>query len=451
MNRKILIFIFIFILSLQFNVFAETILEEKDFYIEGGTAVEFFLEPSRDLTAVHVQGKPWSQYYLSYYNSKGEKILDSFLIGAGHNVKRNDVHRIVLYCKNSVTVTTFSVGGPPIPLTYLNFDNDLEKQEFTYNFSENVIVEKEDISFLNSKGDNIDFNITYGNKCFIIKPTSNLDSDDYSITVDVVTNAKDENSFCDDVPINNFNLNNPIKLLKVEINKYSNVVNYYFNKDILVKLADIKLSNEEGNLDNFDFIVNNNCLSVQLDDLKGGKYYLDILKVSNINNLDDYILNLNTFDFSIDGLKFINKNFNTYVNNDFNDFTFLFNKELESANVIIKNEDSILSSNFNIIDKTLILTLDDLLVDDMEYEIVITDISSLDGNYIESPLIFNFKTMGIITDIPIVDGILLPILNIFDIAWNSGFRIVILAIGLGVIFIISKWLWLKLKLWLRSV
>lgn len=41
--------------------------------------------------------------------------------------------------------------------------------------------------------------------------------------------------------------------------------------------------------------------------------------------------------------------------------------------------------------------------------------------------------------------------GIFDSAKSAGITIVLGAIGIGVIFIVGKWLWGKAKQWLKSV
>jgi hypothetical protein len=44
-----------------------------------------------------------------------------------------------------------------------------------------------------------------------------------------------------------------------------------------------------------------------------------------------------------------------------------------------------------------------------------------------------------------------PMLGLFDTAQSTGITIVVAAIGIGVIFVVAKWLWGKTKTWLKAV
>lgn len=44
-----------------------------------------------------------------------------------------------------------------------------------------------------------------------------------------------------------------------------------------------------------------------------------------------------------------------------------------------------------------------------------------------------------------------PMEGLFATAQTAGIAIVVAAIGIGVIFVVAKWLWGKTKQWLKSV
>lgn len=50
-----------------------------------------------------------------------------------------------------------------------------------------------------------------------------------------------------------------------------------------------------------------------------------------------------------------------------------------------------------------------------------------------------------------LDEIVAPMTGLFSTAQTTGITIVVAAIGIGVIFIVAKWLWGKTKQWLKSV
>lgn len=50
-----------------------------------------------------------------------------------------------------------------------------------------------------------------------------------------------------------------------------------------------------------------------------------------------------------------------------------------------------------------------------------------------------------------LEQITTPMTGLFDTAQSAGITIVVAAIGIGVIFIVAKWLWGKTKQWLKSV
>lgn len=50
-----------------------------------------------------------------------------------------------------------------------------------------------------------------------------------------------------------------------------------------------------------------------------------------------------------------------------------------------------------------------------------------------------------------LEQITTPMVGLFDTAQTTGITIVVAAIGIGVIFIVAKWLWGKTKTWLQSV
>ncbi len=50
-----------------------------------------------------------------------------------------------------------------------------------------------------------------------------------------------------------------------------------------------------------------------------------------------------------------------------------------------------------------------------------------------------------------LEAIQAPMEGLFSTAQTAGVAIVVAAIGIGVIFIVAKWLWGKTKQWLKSV
>lgn len=245
-------------------------------------------------------------------------------------------------------------------------------------------------------------------------------------------------------------LQEPLTFIEKIEDLANNLFTYVFNKNVTTDKSKISVKNDLGEQIDFNYVVENNLLKISPVGLIGGRYNINVLEVKSIDN-SEVLTNLPTINFAIKGFELLNKNFGDYITLQIKEFKLTFTKDISDANIYMTDsENNIVSSTFIKSGANLILNLNDTLLENKEYKIVIDKLISVDGLSIDSNLIYSVKTIKTLGNVGI-DTIMASFLSIFTESKNRGILIVILAIGIGVIFIIAKWLWNKLKLWLRKV
>lgn len=343
----------------------------------------------------------------------------------------------------SVTINGLYLEGEVVfNLKTSNFNNKLK--QYVFEFTDTPII-NDDIIIKNSIGQSIDYELSITDKKIILQ-FDELQQDTYTIETFTVSNNNTDKIV--DVPQKTFVYSNPLTFIQKIYNKIENTLTYIFSKDIKVDKSDIIYRDKDNNEFDFDYEVNKNKLIIFIDNLKEGIFKIKPLKVDSIDDLET-LTNLPEHTVQIYGIQLINKNFGNYISSGLQNLILTFDKNIESLNVVLKNntDNVIVPTNYIISDNKIYIDYDSL-TDDIDYTLEINTLKSVDNFKIDL-LTFNFKTIKTTGDVGI-DTIISEFLNIFTEAQNRGTKIVILAIALGIIFIIAKWLWNKTKLWLKK-
>lgn len=241
----------------------------------------------------------------------------------------------------------------------------------------------------------------------------------------------------------------PLSFVSVSFDKLQNVINYVFNRNISVNKEDISFTNDLGIQQDFNYTVKDNILSILSLVNHQGQYNVQPKKVytddkkENTTNIPAYVL-------KIQGIELVYKNFGNFISADLQNLILSFDRNISSAKIILKNntDNSVISTDLIINNEKLIIDYDPFK-EDTGYTLIIESLNAQDGSNLDKPLVFDFKTVKTTGNVGI-DIIVSEFLNVFTVAQNRGILIVVLAIGIGVIFIISKWLWNKTKFWLKK-
>lgn len=129
---------------------------------------------------------------------------------------------------------------------------------------------------------------------------------------------------------------------------------------------------------------------------------------------------------------------------------FNFNKNIDSRTLkysLIDGDGNVVSCSVNTVGTKVIFT--PILVSSKKYTFVFSEIKDFNGNVYSTPITIKFETMRGSGDKDF-DTITSDFLNVVSWIKEHGLIIVLGAILLGLIFITSKWLWKKLKIWLAA-
>lgn len=241
----------------------------------------------------------------------------------------------------------------------------------------------------------------------------------------------------------------PFNLLSSKYNSTSNDAIYEFSKNILINKEDIKILDNDNNSIDFTYEVIGKKLTIIPTLEKQGTYKIKLLSVfdednQNLNNISDLV-----FDYK-DNIKILSRNFQKFISHDLENLILIFDRDIQSADLILLDKDSntILETDIIITGKKLIIDYD-FFKEDTNYLLQISQVLANDSTKINN-IEFEFRSLKT-TGNSGIDTILAEFLNIFIEAKNTGIKIVILAIGIGIIFIISIWLWNKSKRWLKKI
>ncbi|GEM_PF-886941 len=459
MKIKLLFITFLLFITIQYQVFAEPNDYIIQFKYNNGTGsssigTHIFDEPVNVKSLYYDLDKDKEGGSLTFYNSSNIRIgtinfgrydRNSIKVVDFYDVKRVD------YTKVWMAITTYNLYDYEISLLSIKektFNNST--QEIKYSFNKTVNVSENDILFKDSQNNDIPFDYYVSDKNVIIKPKNLLTTGDYKITLFKVT-AYD--SYYGNQQLNNldfsFNIDEPLSFIDSVFDKFNNVIKYIFNKGIAVNIEDISFTDESGNKHDFNFNVENNILSIFPYAKSEGRYKVQLKKIFSLDG-SEYLDNLPVYNLEITGITLINKNFGTYISSDLQNLILTFDRDIQSAGITLRNntDDSLMESQLIINGEKLIIDYDSF-TENTSYTLTINILNAVDGNTLKNPLVFNFKTVKT-TGNGGVDTIFSEFLNIFTEAQNKGIKIVVLAIGIGIIFIISKWLWNKTKLWLKK-
>jgi hypothetical protein len=326
----------------------------------------------------------------------------------------------------------------------LNSQYNPDVQEYTYDFAMIPIVNA-NIIVKNSKGELVNFTKTITNKTLKLK-FNNLVTGDYTIESFQVDNNIDS-SIIINTGLKTFTIEEPLSFIQKVIDTVNNVITYIFNKDISVEKSDIQYLDSNNVQQEFDYSVQDNKLNIFINSIKDGKFRIQPIKVNSADGKES-VTNIPIHSYEILGLQLLNRNFGQHVPKDIENLIFTFNKQLSSASVTLKD-----LTNDIIIDTSTVIMNDKLIVDydtlshDTEYQLILNSVIDTNGSKLEN-IDIRFKTLKS-TGNSGIDTIISEFLNIFTQAQNTGLKIVIIAILTGIIFIVSSWLWLKLRRWVK--
>lgn len=129
---------------------------------------------------------------------------------------------------------------------------------------------------------------------------------------------------------------------------------------------------------------------------------------------------------------------------------FNFNKNVDSRTLkytIVDGDGNDVSCSVNVVGTKV--TFSPILLNSKKYTFTFLEIKDFNENVYNSPITINFETMTS-SGQKDFDGITSGILEFIGFIKEHGLIIVLAAILLGIIFIISRWLWKKLKIWLAT-
>ncbi|WP_313343617.1 hypothetical protein [Sedimentibacter sp.] len=459
MKKKILIIALLFFIIIQYQFIAYGLDFPIKITIPQGVAnyVYTFDYPVDIKTVINTNSSvTLNDTNITFYNSSEQKIGTTVIRNNVRQTKRvvdyKDVTKVIFNVPQSyvITIELFDSIITELELNEIFFNTS--KQEIKYIFNKNFDINEDDILFKDNKNNDIPFNFSIVGKDLIIKPKNILLTGDYSTTLLSVTAYDDYFGYQQLENLNfTFTIDEPLKLIEYKYNAFDSKLECIFNNKIIANISDISIVNKSGDNQLLDYQVLDNKIVFNTSNYLSGDYTLKINKVTNYNDSEDILSDLADYKFNISGIKLIYKNFGNFISSSLQNLILTFDRKIESANIILKNETDDLIVNTN-----LIISNDKFIIDydpfkpGTSYTLTIESLNAVDGNVIESPMIFEFKTIKSTGDVG-TDIIISEFLNIFTEAQNRGIKIVILAILLGIIFIIAKWLWNKTKMWLKKL
>lgn len=231
------------------------------------------------------------------------------------------------------------------------------------------------------------------------------------------------------------------KLVNTNKDYDNNIYKFVFNKDFTVNVADIEFKDSKGNAVAFTHSVSNNELIISpTSKLENGTYNIKVKKVTSTEG--EELTNITTTLTIKSNFYVTNKDFSNFISTDTKELNLSFNKNLV-VNTITMGD---LTVTKTVDGNKLKINLPSL-AEETNYPLSIK-VTSTDNEKLE--LNYNLSTKSI-TGNKDLDKILYPVLQLFEIAKVNGKVILIIAIGVGVIFITAMWLWGKAKSWLKSV
>lgn len=250
------------------------------------------------------------------------------------------------------SIRLYYIANHRIQLTF-----EESTQEIKYFFNKEVSLLKEDIILKDNENNDIPFDYYVSDKNVIIKPKNRLKIGDYKVIVLKVTAY--DNYFGNQELKNlefDFTVEEPLTFIELIFDKLENSIKYIFNKNISVNKEDISIINESAIEQEFSFTVNNNILNIFPLFNRQGTYTVQPKQVFS-KDLSEIITDIPSYQFDIEGIKLIHKNFGSYVSSGLQNLIFTFNKEIESADVkLINNTDNV------VIDSIVIINNDKLII-----------------------------------------------------------------------------------------
>lgn len=460
MKRKIFFIILFLIIVIQFQVFA---LDVPDDYIVQFKAnisgiynkvFEYTFDEPVDIRSVYFfYNGPTLGYDsfppLRFYDSNGNLLLSTSIgtsnINTFIDIYVNDVKKILytMHWNQATTYNFYDYSLGSLTLKDTLFDDST--QEIKYTFNKNVTVLKSDIVFKDKLNNDIPFDFYLNGNEVIIKPKSRITNGEYKTTLIEVSAGEQNLNFLDF----NFTVEEPLSFMEIIVDKINNAISYVFNKDISALKEDISITDEFGNEQDFDFTIEDNILKIFPYAKIEGRYKVQPKRVFSLDGTE-YLDNIPVYNFEITGITLIHKNFGNYISSDLRNLILTFDRNIQSAGITLRNntDDSVIESQLIINGEKLIIDYESF-TENTSYTLTIDNLNALDGNTLRNPLVFNFRTVKT-TGNGGIDTIISEFLNIFTEAQNRGIKIVVLAIGIGIIFILSRWLWHKTKLWLKK-
>ena len=133
-----------------------------------------------------------------------------------------------------------------------------------------------------------------------------------------------------------------------------------------------------------------------------------------------------------------------------NMITLRFSESLKTVNIqLLDDTGASLSTEVSITGKDAVITISDpSFVSGNPYTLKIIDATSVDGGVLKDSITHSYEKFISSGDTGF-DSILLAILSIFTVVMSDGIPFVILAVSVGVIFFLARWLWQMSKSWLR--
>lgn len=221
----------------------------------------------------------------------------------------------------------------------------------------------------------------------------------------------------------------------------NNIYKFIFSKKFTVNAEDIEFKDSKGNAVAFTHSVSNNELIISpTSKLENGTYNIKVKKVTSTEG--EELTNITTTLTIKSNFYVTNKDFSNFISTDTKELNLAFNKNLV-VNTITMGDLTVTKT----VDGNKLKINLPALAEETNYPLSIK-VTSTDNEKLE--LNYNLSTKSI-TGNKDLDKILYPVLQLFEIAKVNGKVILIIAIGVGVIFITAMWLWRKAKSWLKSV
>lgn len=232
------------------------------------------------------------------------------------------------------------------------------------------------------------------------------------------------------------------KLVSTNKDYDNNKYKFVFNKDFTINVADIEFKDSKGNAVTFTHSISNKELIITpTTNLDTGNYTITVKKVTSKDN--EVLTNITPLTLLIKSNFYVtNKDFSNFLSTDTKELNLAFNKNLV-VNTITMGDLTVTKT----VDGNKLKINLPALADETSYPLSIK-VTSVDNEILN--LSYSLSTKSV-TGNKDLDKILYPVLQMFEVAKVNGKVLVIIAIGIGVIFITAMWLWGKAKSWLKSV